>query len=78
MTQTKAKFVIRKSFKAFLKMKERYDGLTQKKLAEEIGYKEPQVSQILSGEIEPSMRFLHRLSAFTKFGLAEILETKFS
>lgn len=69
----KAKFLVSKDFKAFLKMK----GLTVKKLSAELKYQEPQVSAILAGKIEPSMRFLHRAAAFTKLGIEEILETRF-
>lgn len=69
----KARFTISKDFKHYAKLR----GFTVKSMAEALNYKEPQVSQIMNGEIEPSMRFLHRLCSLTKLGVSEIVETKF-
>lgn len=69
----KAKFYISKQFREFAKLK----GLTVTKLAKDLSYQKPQVSAIMSGKIEPSMRFLRRVCTLTKLGLGEVLETRF-
>lgn len=69
----KASFMIGKDFKVYAKMR----GWTVKELAKQLRYKEPQVSAIMSGAIEPSMRFLHRLCEFSRWDVQAVLETKF-
>ena len=69
----KARFYISKQFREFAKLK----GLTVTKLAAELDYQKPQVSAIMAGKIEPSMRFLRRVCSHTKLGMGEVLETRF-
>ena len=46
-------------------------------LAEAMRYKKQQVSQVLSGEIEPSRQFLRKLCELTKIPAGELIETIF-
>ena len=46
-------------------------------LEELLKFKKQQVSQTLSGTIEPTMNFLHRLCALTGLPVEEIVETVF-
>ena len=69
----KAKFKIKKEFLAWLKAN-RY---RVSDLAKLLGYKESQISAILNGKIEPSMRFLHKLCSELGIGIGTVLETSF-
>ena len=68
----KPKFIIKKSFiTEFMKFKK----WTISDLEDKIGYKKQQVSQTISGKIEPTMNFLHRLCALTGCKAEELIET---
>lgn len=70
----KVKFKIKKSFQTEF-MKFRKWSITD--LTEKLGYQKQQVSQTLSGTIEPTMNFMHRLCALTGLRAEEIIETVF-
>lgn len=68
------KFQIKKDFQQkYMKMR----GWSINDLTEQLGYKKQQVSQTLSGAIEPTMNFLHRLCALTNLPVEELIETVF-
>ena len=70
----KVKFRIKKEFQTKY-MAMRNWSVTD--LEELLKFKKQQVSQTLSGTIEPTMNFLHRLCALTGLPVEEILETVF-
>lgn len=68
----KAKFIIKKSFKTeFMKFR----NWTITDLEEILGFKKQQISQTISGQIEPTMNFLHRLCNATGLPVEELVET---
>lgn len=68
----KVKFKINDGFKSWLKVKE----WTPAELTRQLKMNnDQQVSQILTGSIEPSMNFLHRVCALTGFDLKDIIDT---
>lgn len=70
----KVKFKIKKDFQTkYMKMR----GWSISDLEEKLKFKKQQVSQTLSGSIEPSINFLHRLCALTGLPVDEIVETVF-
>lgn len=69
----KVKFKIKKSFEDYLKLRK----WTINDLALHMKSTKQQVSQTLSGSMEPTMNFLHRLCALTNLKAEEILETVF-
>ncbi len=69
----KVKFIIRKEFKSHLNLR----GLTVTSLADKLRYSKQQVSQTLSGEIEPTRQFLRKICALLKVGAEDILQTIF-
>lgn len=69
----KVKLRIKKSFEDYLKLRK----WTINDLAEHLGMTKQQVSQTLSGTMEPTMNFLHRLCALTNLKAEEIIETSF-
>lgn len=69
----KAKFRIKKSFENYLKLRK----WTINDLADHLRMTKQQVSQTLSGSMEPTMNFLHRLCALTNLKAEEVIETVF-
>lgn len=69
----KSKFILKKSFLAYIKARE----WTVDSIHKQMGYEKSQISAILSLKIEPSMRFLHDLCEFTNMGAEDIIETVF-
>lgn len=69
----KARFKIKKSFDSYLKLR----GWSINDLADALKMKKQQVSQTLSGSIEPTMNFLHRFCTLTNLKAEEVLETVF-
>jgi transcriptional regulator with XRE-family HTH domain len=67
---SKSQLKIHKSFKAYMDMQ----GWTVSMVAEKTGYKKQQVSQILTGTIEPSFQFLRRLSDVTGIKAKDLLD----
>ena len=68
------RFVLKKSFqKNYMSLR----GWSGNDLAEAMGYKKQQVSQVLSGEIEPSRQFLRKICELTKIPAGELIETVF-
>lgn len=68
------KFRIKKSFQTeFMKFR----GWKIADLEDKLGFKKQQVSQTLSGSVEPTMNFLHRLCGLTGLKAEEVLETVF-
>lgn len=68
------KFTLNKEFQTkYMKMR----GWSVNDLTEQLGYKKQQVSQTLSGAIEPTMNFLHRLCELTNLPANELIETVF-
>lgn len=72
--KSKVKFRLNREFQAkYMKMR----GWTVNDLTTQLEYKKQQVSQTLSGAIEPSMQFLHRLCTLTNLPAEELIETVF-
>ena len=69
----KARFKIKKDFTNYLKLRD----WTINDLAEKLKMKKQQVSQTLSGSIEPTMNFLHRFCVTTGLKAEEVIETVF-
>lgn len=70
----KVKFKIRKDFSTkYMTMRD----WTVKDLVDKMDYKKQQVSQTISGKIEPTMNFLHRLCGLTGLKAEELIETVF-
>lgn len=71
---SKVKFKINKNFeKNYMKMR----GWGVVDLSNALGYKKQQVSSVMTGAIEPSMQFLHRLCALTNMPVSDLIETVF-
>lgn len=73
MANAKVKFKLSKKLQAYMKLRD----WSAQNLSDLLGYKKQQVSQILSGAIEPSMQFLHKLCALTNLPANELIETVF-
>lgn len=74
MKSDNVKFRIKKSFQSeFMKFR----GWSITDLTEKLGYQKQQVSQTLTGSIEPTMNFLHRVCALTGLKAEELIETTF-
>lgn len=72
-SKTTVRFRIRKDFKTWLGMRK----WTIADLKEKMGMNsDQQVSQTLSGTIEPSMYFMHKLCEVTGFDLKDLIETE--
>ena len=72
--KTKVKFRLSSKFqKNYMSLR----GWSVNDLAEQLEYKKQQVSQTLSGSIEPTMTFLHRLCHVTKLRIEDVVETVF-
>ena len=70
----KSRFVIKKNFiKQYLGFRK----WTVSDLESRLKFKKQQISQTLSGEIEPSMNFLHRLCNVTGLPVSELVDTVF-
>jgi transcriptional regulator with XRE-family HTH domain len=67
------KFKISKNLLTYMKMRK----WSVNDLSEALDYKKQQVSQTLSGAIEPTMNFLHRVCALTNLPANELIETVF-
>lgn len=70
----KSKFKLSLGIHSHMELK----GWGLKELSEALGYEKSQVCAILSGKLEPSMQFLHRLCDVTGYRLENIIETVFS
>lgn len=69
----KVKFQLSKKLREYMKLR----NWSAKDLSDELKYTKQQVSQTLSGAIEPSTQFLRRLCALTNLPVEELIETVF-
>lgn len=67
------RFRLSQTVNAYMQMR----GWTVNDLTDHLGYKKQQVSQTLSGAIEPSMQLLRRLCVVTNLPASELIETVF-